>query len=337
MADTGAHHSTGAALRAGFLRTAAALLAQHNSLLLHGPTGIGRTTVARTLAARSGWAVLRCAPASSESHLPYVGLVDLFDGLPAPAHLPPEQRARQLAFARPEPEPEETLANSLATAAEHADDSATAYELAALAADRTPATPVVVGAGGGTTDLSGEDEVELDIEVVQALAPGAAIKVYEAPNSDAGETAVYAKLVSDNVPVISISWGIYEAGETASNRVAVDTDLNEAAAQGQSVTGRHLGLLLGLPRRHQRQQRRLPGRREVRQGHRPGQLQRRQLPEGPARLSALTTNGPDRSPDRSNSLELMTIGPISAEMNPGTDHHTGTPRPPLPLPEAGHS
>ncbi|WP_441247566.1 S53 family peptidase [Kitasatospora sp. McL0602] len=99
----------------------------------------------------------------------------------------------------------------------------------------TPSTPVVVGAGGGTTDLSGEDEVELDIEVVQALAPGAAIKVYEAPNSDAGEAAVYAKLVSDNVPVISISWGIYETGETASNRVAVDTDLKEAAAQGQSV------------------------------------------------------------------------------------------------------
>ncbi|MFE0459953.1 protease pro-enzyme activation domain-containing protein [Kitasatospora sp. NPDC058965] len=96
-------------------------------------------------------------------------------------------------------------------------------------------TPTVVSAGGGTTDLSGQDEVELDIEVVQALAPGATVKVYEAPNSDAGETAIYAKLVSDDVPVISISWGIYEAGETASNRTAVDTDLKEAAAQGQSV------------------------------------------------------------------------------------------------------
>ncbi|MDH6112424.1 kumamolisin [Kitasatospora sp. MAP12-15] len=98
-----------------------------------------------------------------------------------------------------------------------------------------PSTPTVVPAGGGTTDLSGQDEVELDIEVVQALAPGSTIKVYEAPNSDAGETAIYAKLVSDNVPVISISWGTYEAGETPSNRVAVDADLKEAAAQGQSV------------------------------------------------------------------------------------------------------
>ncbi|MDX6352267.1 MAG: kumamolisin [Streptomyces sp.] len=99
----------------------------------------------------------------------------------------------------------------------------------------SPSTPTVVNAGGGTTDTSGQDEVDLDIEVVQALAPGADIKVYEAPNSDAGETAVYAKLVSDNVPVISISWGINEAGETSSNRTALNTDFKEAAAQGQSV------------------------------------------------------------------------------------------------------
>lgn len=99
----------------------------------------------------------------------------------------------------------------------------------------TPSTPTVRSAGGGTTDVSGEDEVELDIEVVQALAPKAAVKVYEAPNSDAGEIAVYAALVSDDVPVVSISWGTNEAGETPSNRVALDTDFQEAAAQGQSV------------------------------------------------------------------------------------------------------
>lgn len=99
----------------------------------------------------------------------------------------------------------------------------------------SPSTPVVRSAGGGTTDLSGEDEVELDIEVVQALAPGATVKVYEAPNSDAGELAVYSALVSDDVPVISSSWGIYEAGETPANLTAVDQDLQEAAAQGQSV------------------------------------------------------------------------------------------------------
>ena len=35
--------------------------------------------------------------------------------------------------------------------------------------------------------------------------------------------------------MISISWGTNEASETPSNRVAVDADLKEAAAQGQSV------------------------------------------------------------------------------------------------------
>lgn len=99
----------------------------------------------------------------------------------------------------------------------------------------TPSTPTVVKSDGGTTDTSGEDEVELDIEVVQAIAPGAAIKVYEAPNSDAGEAAVYAQLVSDDVPIISTSWGQDEAAETASNRVALNTDFQEAAAQGQSI------------------------------------------------------------------------------------------------------
>ncbi|MFC1411225.1 protease pro-enzyme activation domain-containing protein [Streptacidiphilus sp. N1-12] len=96
-------------------------------------------------------------------------------------------------------------------------------------------TPAVVKAGGGTTDLSGEDEVELDIEVVQALAPGATIKVYEAPNSDAGEIALYSLVVSNDVPSVSTSWGIDEADETASNRTALNTDFQEAAAQGQSV------------------------------------------------------------------------------------------------------
>jgi kumamolisin len=99
----------------------------------------------------------------------------------------------------------------------------------------SPSTPTVVKADGGTTDTSGQDEVDFDIEVVQALAPGADIDVYEAPNSDAGETAMYSQLVSDDDPVISISWGIYESGETSSNRTALNTDFQEAAAQGQSV------------------------------------------------------------------------------------------------------
>jgi kumamolisin len=93
--------------------------------------------------------------------------------------------------------------------------------------------PTVVKVDGGTTDKSGEVEDELDIEVVNALAPKATVDVYEAPNSDAGEVAVYAALVSNDVPVISTSWGEPETEED--NLASDDADFQEAAAQGQSI------------------------------------------------------------------------------------------------------
>ncbi|HTJ72389.1 MAG TPA: S53 family peptidase [Actinospica sp.] len=102
----------------------------------------------------------------------------------------------------------------------------TKYSLGATAAS-------VVKVDGGTTDTSGSVEDELDIEVDYALAPKATIKVYEAPNTDAGEVAVYAALVSADVPVISSSWGEPETED--SNLSSDDADFEEAAAQGQSV------------------------------------------------------------------------------------------------------
>ncbi|MDH6140236.1 MULTISPECIES: S53 family peptidase [Kitasatospora] len=94
--------------------------------------------------------------------------------------------------------------------------------------------PTVVPVAGGTTDTSGAGEVDLDIQVIQALAPGANIKVYEAPNSTAGDEALYSQLVSDNVPIVSISWGQAESGTTDSQRNADDNTYQEASAQGQS-------------------------------------------------------------------------------------------------------
>ncbi|MEY9928525.1 kumamolisin [Catenulispora sp. GP43] len=94
-------------------------------------------------------------------------------------------------------------------------------------------TASVVKVDGGTTDTSGSVEDELDIEVINALAPKANVKVYEAPNSDAGEVALYAALVSADVPVISSSWGEPENQEN--NLSSDDADFKEAAAQGQSV------------------------------------------------------------------------------------------------------
>jgi len=93
----------------------------------------------------------------------------------------------------------------------------------------------VVKVDGGTTDTSGDVEDELDIEVEYALAPGATVKVYEAPNTDAGEIALYSALVSSGVNAISSSWGEDEASEPSANMTSDNTDFEEAAAQGQSV------------------------------------------------------------------------------------------------------
>ncbi|MFF3717138.1 helix-turn-helix transcriptional regulator [Streptomyces prasinus] len=56
-------------------------LARGGSVLLHGPAGIGKSTVLRALAAdNAGGAptVLRCSATESESHLPFLALADLF-------------------------------------------------------------------------------------------------------------------------------------------------------------------------------------------------------------------------------------------------------------------
>ncbi|MGC9539838.1 AAA family ATPase [Streptomyces sp. UG1] len=55
-------------------------LGRGGSVLLHGPAGIGKSTVLRALAGEYGGAartVLRCSPTESESHLPFLALADL--------------------------------------------------------------------------------------------------------------------------------------------------------------------------------------------------------------------------------------------------------------------
>ncbi|WP_435227677.1 AAA family ATPase [Streptomyces sp. Tue6028] len=74
---------------------ARAQLSGGGSVLVHGPAGIGKSTVLRSLAAEcaeTARTVLRCSATESESHLPFLALADLFglvvdevsDGLPAP-------------------------------------------------------------------------------------------------------------------------------------------------------------------------------------------------------------------------------------------------------------
>ncbi|WP_405620997.1 AAA family ATPase [Streptomyces sp. NBC_00076] len=60
--------------------TAREQLVRGGSVLLHGPAGIGKSTVLRSLAAEytgTAGAVLRCSATESESHLPFLALADL--------------------------------------------------------------------------------------------------------------------------------------------------------------------------------------------------------------------------------------------------------------------
>jgi kumamolisin len=89
------------------------------------------------------------------------------------------------------------------------------------------------GSGNGP-----DGEVMLDIEVAGAIAPGAKIVVYFAPNTDAGFLDAIAAAIHDtaNKPsVISISWGGPESNWTAQAMTAFDQAFQAAAAMGITV------------------------------------------------------------------------------------------------------
>jgi kumamolisin len=84
-----------------------------------------------------------------------------------------------------------------------------------------------------------DGEVMLDIEVAAAVAPGANIVVYFAPNTDQGFIDAIADAVHDttNKPsVISISWGGPESSWTAQAMNALDAACQSAAALGITIT-----------------------------------------------------------------------------------------------------
>ncbi len=88
-------------------------------------------------------------------------------------------------------------------------------------------------------DPSGADgEVLLDIEVAGALAPGASIVVYFAPNTDAGFVDAISQAAHADPPpaAISISWGLNEDEWTEQAKAALDEALTDAAALGVTVT-----------------------------------------------------------------------------------------------------
>jgi kumamolisin len=96
----------------------------------------------------------------------------------------------------------------------------------------SPAPTVQTVDGGSGALGDGQVEVELDIEVLHAIAPKANVTVFEGPNSDAGEVDTYQAIVDSGIPTTSISWGAAESARTTSGINAVDAVFKAGAAQG---------------------------------------------------------------------------------------------------------
>jgi subtilase family serine protease len=93
-------------------------------------------------------------------------------------------------------------------------------------------TPVNVdgGPGGGF-----DNEATLDVEQAAVLAPGAAIQIYQGPNTQAGPTDVYQKIADDNTAtIVTVSWGTCEA-DPSGDVAAEQPIFEQMAAQGQTV------------------------------------------------------------------------------------------------------
>ena len=107
-----------------------------------------------------------------------------------------------------------------------------------IKAPTVTAVSVDKGKNAPTTPSSADGEVLLDIEVAGAVAPGAHIVVYFAPNTDQGFLDALTTAVHDakNKPsVVSISWGGPESSWTAQAMTAFDSAATDAAALGVTI------------------------------------------------------------------------------------------------------
>jgi kumamolisin len=89
-----------------------------------------------------------------------------------------------------------------------------------------------------TNTNSADGEVQLDIEVIGSVAPGAKIVVYFTPNTSQGFQDALTTAIHDttnNPSVISISWGSAESTWTAQAMTAFDSAAQDAAALGVTI------------------------------------------------------------------------------------------------------
>ena len=118
----------------------------------------------------------------------------------------------------------------------------------------SPPAPQALTVPGGAVSATngGEVEVELDIEVMQGIAPAANIMVFEGPNSNAGVNNAYSCMADSQAlgsspgsrcpnqvsgitaPANSTSWGLCEHDQGASETQTLDNIFQTAAATGHS-------------------------------------------------------------------------------------------------------
>ena len=108
-----------------------------------------------------------------------------------------------------------------------------------VTAPRVEAVSVDQATNAPSGDPSGPDgEVTLDVEIAGALAPGALIAVYFAPNSEAGFVDAVSAALHDSqrkASVISISWGAPESVWSQQTLGALNDALQTAVALGVTV------------------------------------------------------------------------------------------------------
>ena len=118
-------------------------------------------------------------------------------------------------------------------------DLVTYFKGLGVTTPKVTAVSVDHGSNSPTGSADGPDgEVMLDIEVAGAVAPGASIAVYFAPNTDAGFVDAVTTAAHDSVnrpSVISISWGSAESQWTQQSITALDEAFQAAAAMGVTV------------------------------------------------------------------------------------------------------
>ena len=105
-----------------------------------------------------------------------------------------------------------------------------------LAGTSGPKVEKIAVNGGVPTPGDDQVEVNLDIDVIRAIAPKAQILDYEAPNRGGAIAAIIDRIVADGrADIVSISWGSCELTRAPDGMTRLASSMAAAAAAGLSV------------------------------------------------------------------------------------------------------